>query len=39
MILYNLPPGFDTSQDLEFGLLEGKRLWNASTMQEWELRV
>ncbi|KAH7000792.1 hypothetical protein EDB80DRAFT_582883 [Ilyonectria destructans] len=36
LILYDVVPGFDTSQDLDIEALEEERLWNAPTAATWE---
>ncbi|KAF7555081.1 hypothetical protein G7Z17_g2416 [Cylindrodendrum hubeiense] len=36
LILYDMVPGFDTSQDLDVETLEEERLWNAPTAAAWE---
>lgn len=36
LILYDVVPGFDTSQDLDIEALEEERLWNAPTAAAWE---
>ncbi|KAH8648245.1 hypothetical protein BGZ61DRAFT_547744 [Ilyonectria robusta] len=37
LILYDVVPGFDTSQDLDIEALEEERLWNAPTAAAWEV--
>ncbi|KAM5343890.1 hypothetical protein ACJ41O_012427 [Fusarium nematophilum] len=36
LILYDVVPGFDTSQDLDVEVLEEERLWNAPSAATWE---
>ena len=34
--LYDILPGFDTTQDLDIEVLEEEGLWNVSTAEEWQ---
>ncbi|KAK9774958.1 hypothetical protein SCAR479_08232 [Seiridium cardinale] len=35
VVLYDITPGFDINQDLDFPVLEDERLWDVSTAEEW----
>ncbi|KAI0121269.1 hypothetical protein BJ170DRAFT_588186 [Xylariales sp. AK1849] len=35
VILYDVVPGFDINQDLDFPVLEDEHLWDVSTAEEW----
>lgn len=35
MLVYDVPPGFGITQDLEIDLLEEEKLWNAVTAEDW----
>ncbi|KAM0809821.1 hypothetical protein AB5N19_10168 [Seiridium cardinale] len=36
VILYDILPGFDITQDLEYEVLDEERLWNAPTAAQWQ---
>lgn len=37
VVLYDIAPWFDTTQDLEIELLDEDELWNSSTNEKWEV--
>ncbi|KAK6064492.1 3-hydroxyisobutyrate dehydrogenase [Seiridium cupressi] len=36
VILYDILPGFDITQDLEYEVVDEERLWNAPTAAQWQ---